>query len=159
MVESIEVAPRRRLQEPLMRIAPAPHQVLHGNAVRGARLLMQQAQAAGHLLGGQAVDQLAIEHHRPGVGAQQPAQGMQVADAAQPKRVKAGNCTSLAKSVGKKNVWRTFFRGAKDGPFDQVWWYTAAPCFRTQADCTAWLYWAQSDWPKYTSPSPCRKGR
>ena len=79
--------------------------------------------------------------------------------AAQPKRgVQGVDCSTLARSIGASKVWRSYFRGARQGPFDHVFWYTSSPCFRSQADCTAWLYWAQSDWPYYTTVTRCHRG-
>jgi hypothetical protein len=80
-------------------------------------------------------------------------------EAAQPKRgVQGVSCGTLAHSIGASNVWRSYFRGARQGLFDQVWWYTSSPCFRSQADCKAWLYWTQSDWPYYTTVTRCHRG-
>jgi hypothetical protein len=36
--------------------------------------------------------------------------------------------------------------------------YAAAPCFKTEAACKAWLYWIQSDWPLQNNYWPCRRG-
>ena len=79
-------------------------------------------------------------------------------EAAQPPRVKPMKCSSAAASVGAANVWRTFFRGEKEGLFDDVWHYQLAPCFTSQANCKAWLYWAMSDWPKRQWFKPCYRG-
>ena len=57
----------------------------------------------------------------------------------------------------RRNVWQTSFVGQRLGPFDQLEDYHAAPCFRSQADCKAWLYWAQTDWDRYQYFNPCKK--
>jgi hypothetical protein len=80
------------------------------------------------------------------------------ADAANPPRVKGGSCSKLKAELGRANVWQTSFVGERIGPFDQYEKYHAAPCFRTQADCKAWLYWAQTDWDRYQYFTPCKKG-
>jgi hypothetical protein len=81
-----------------------------------------------------------------------------VANAAPPPRVTAYSCGSLAATIGPRNVWRTWFRGAHRQLFDQIDWYSASPCFKTRAACKAWLYWAQTDWPIRNTFRPCRKG-
>ena len=80
------------------------------------------------------------------------------ARAAQPPRVQAYDCGYLAATKGPANVWRTTFRGQRDALFGPDQRYFASPCFTSKASCTAWLYWAQSDWPKLNSFTPCRKG-
>jgi hypothetical protein len=82
----------------------------------------------------------------------------QRAEAAQPPRVPAYDCGYLANTRGPANVWQTLFRGQRETLFGPDNHYWAAPCFKTQATCKAWLYWAQSDWPKLNSFQPCRKG-
>lgn len=78
--------------------------------------------------------------------------------AAAPPRVPAYDCGSLAAQVGRGNVWQTWFTGQREDLFDRIDTYTAAPCFTTQANCKAWLYWAQTDFPSVNSTRPCRKG-
>ena len=80
------------------------------------------------------------------------------AQAAQPPRVSPESCGALASTIGPRNVWQTWFRGSHRQLFDRIDWYTASPCFRTQAACKAWLYWAQTDWPLVNTFRPCRKG-
>ncbi len=80
------------------------------------------------------------------------------AEAANPPRVNPQSCSRLKADMGAKNVWQTSFVGQRQGPFDQLESYHAAPCFRTQADCKAWLYWAQTDWDRYQYFTPCKKG-
>jgi hypothetical protein len=81
------------------------------------------------------------------------------AEAASPPRgVQGRECGPLARSVGAKNIWRAYFHGAQQGPFDHVWWYTSSPCFRSQADCKAWLSGVQSEWPYYMDFRPCHRG-
>jgi hypothetical protein len=79
-------------------------------------------------------------------------------EAANPPRVKAENCNRLKAQIGAGNVWQTSFVGQRQGPFDQLENYHAAPCFRTQDACKAWLYWAQTDWDRYQYFNPCKKG-
>ena len=80
------------------------------------------------------------------------------AEAANPPRVQGQSCSKLKAQLGRANVWQTSFVGQRLGPFDQLEDYHAAPCFRTQADCKAWLYWAQTDWDRYQYFNPCKKG-
>jgi hypothetical protein len=77
---------------------------------------------------------------------------------AAPPRVAAYSCGYLASTIGPRNVWQTWFTGSQRQLFDQIEWYTASPCFKTQAACKAWLYWAQTDWPRQNTFKPCRKG-
>ncbi len=84
--------------------------------------------------------------------------GPQSAAAAQPPRVAAYSCGSLSSTIGPYNVWQTWFTGARKPLFGPLDWYTAAPCFKTQTACKAWLYWAQTDWPVRNTFRPCRKG-
>jgi len=73
-------------------------------------------------------------------------------------RVAAGDCGALAAKLGSSKVWRTWFSGAQRDLFDQWTDYSAAPCFATLASCTAWLYWAQTDWPDNKNVVRCRRG-
>jgi hypothetical protein len=68
------------------------------------------------------------------------------AEAAQPPRVQAFQCGALAAQVGPANLWQTSFMGWRYDVFGDREDIFAAPCFPSEADCTAWLYWAQSDW-------------
>lgn len=77
---------------------------------------------------------------------------------AAPPRVEAYSCGALASSIGARNVWQTWFRGSRHQLFGPPRWYAASPCFRTQAACRAWLYWAQTDWPRQNTFRPCRRG-
>ena len=80
-----------------------------------------------------------------------------VAQAA-PPRVAGPSCRGLAAQVGPGNVWRTTYRGYRHQLFGPPRSYYASPCFRTEAACKAWLYWAQTDWPRMNSFTPCRPG-
>ncbi len=82
----------------------------------------------------------------------------QPAEAAQPPRVQAFVCSYLAATRGPANVWQTWFTGQRDQLFGPDLHYTASPCFNSLANCKAWLYWAQSDYPKQNTFKPCRKG-
>jgi hypothetical protein len=83
---------------------------------------------------------------------------------AAPARVAAYSCGALSAQIGPAKVWRTQFEGYRPSPFDffrnhkRMDRYAAAPCFRTQSTCKAWLYWAQTDWPYMNSHIPCRQG-
>ncbi len=80
------------------------------------------------------------------------------AAAANPPRVQPQSCSRLKAEIGAKNVWHTSFVGQRQGFFDQMESIHVAPCFRTEAACKAWLYWAQTDWDRYQYFNPCRKG-
>jgi hypothetical protein len=81
------------------------------------------------------------------------------AHAASPPRVEGEDCRVLAAAIGKNNVWQTTFWATGKDVFDRPVEFFAAPCFRTQATCKAWLYWARSDWdPNYVQPQPCTRG-
>lgn len=80
------------------------------------------------------------------------------ANAAQPPRVPAYQCGPLAASIGPGQVWQTWFTGQKKGLFDDISYYTASPCFPSEYECKAWLYWAQSDWSYHSNFKPCRLG-
>ncbi len=80
------------------------------------------------------------------------------AASAAPPRVSAYSCGYLASTIGPSHVWRTWFRGSRRQLFGRPDWYVASPCFKTQAACKAWLYWAQTDWPMRSTFTPCRRG-
>lgn len=55
------------------------------------------------------------------------------------------NCNVLQQQGG--SYWQGFVRGAQESAFtgdDGISQYTDAHCFRTEAECEAWLYAAQS---------------
>lgn len=88
-----------------------------------------------------------------------PASAAQQLFDGQPARVAAGNCAALAAQIGASRVWQTVFSAEREGSFGLTEWINAAPCFASEADCKAWLYWARSDWhPNYRHPQPCRAG-
>jgi hypothetical protein len=78
--------------------------------------------------------------------------------AASHPRVQGQSCPVLAKSMGRANVWNAWFHGARENIFEEMEYYSAAPCFRTGSDCKNWLYWAQSDWPRDQLIRFCRRG-
>lgn len=80
------------------------------------------------------------------------------ARAAPPPRVNAYDCRYLASTMGPRNVWQTWFRGSRKPLFGPPEHYIASPCFKTQAACKAWLYWAQTDWPRVNTFRVCRRG-
>jgi len=75
-----------------------------------------------------------------------------------PRGVQALDCRSLAAAAGPANVWWTAFRGERSNLWDQVQAYSVTACFLAEADCRAWLYWAQSDYPDRMVSTPCRRG-
>ncbi len=78
--------------------------------------------------------------------------------AAQPPRVPALNCGALAAQSGK--VWQTTFWGWRVDDFGFRQEFMASPCFTTEANCKAWLYWARSDFdPNYVPPKLCHRVR
>lgn len=81
-----------------------------------------------------------------------------VAEAAPPPRVTASSCSALASTVGAHRVWRTWFTGSRHQLFGPPLHYTASPCFKTETACKAWLYWAQTDWPRQNTFRPCWTG-
>ena len=81
------------------------------------------------------------------------------ASAGPPPRVKGLICSkSLKASAAKNAIWWTNFQGARKGFFDQRETTMMVRCFRSQADCKAWLYWAQTDWPDWNQWLPCKRG-
>ncbi len=81
------------------------------------------------------------------------------AHAAAPSRVEGEDCGVLAAALGKDKIWQTTFWAHGKDEFDLPVEFFAAPCFRTEAACKAWLYWARSDWdPNYVQPQPCTRG-
>jgi hypothetical protein len=81
-----------------------------------------------------------------------------------PPRVPAYSCSALSAAIGASKVWQTQFEGNRPSPLDffrehpRMEHYAAAPCFKTEAACKAWLYWIQSDWPLQNNYRPCRRG-
>jgi hypothetical protein len=81
------------------------------------------------------------------------------AEAQPPRPVAAYNCNALAAQVGLGNVWQTAFWGWRYDVFGDREDIDAVVCFTSEAECKAWLYWAQSDWEHvFPPPLPCRKG-
>ncbi len=80
------------------------------------------------------------------------------AAAATPPRVEGYSCNAMVASLGPSKVWRTNFRGNKRDLNTGLFWpYSATVCFTSHANCKAWLYWAQSDWPDQNTFVPCRR--
>ena len=79
------------------------------------------------------------------------------AEAAQYPRVNGFDCGYLI-STGTPVVWQTYFYGERKDLFDNRSRFSASPCFPTEWQCKAWLYWAQTDWPEYMNFKPCRRG-
>ena len=73
-------------------------------------------------------------------------------------RVTGLDCGALARSVGPRNVWRAYFYGEKITGINNRFVFSDAPCFRSQADCQNWLYWAQTDWPLEQDVRWCHRG-
>ena len=76
------------------------------------------------------------------------------AGAAQPPRVQSLNCRSISGTS-----WWTVFYGEKTNFWGNRESYHRSACFKSQQDCKAWLYWAQSDWPDMNRNQGCRKGK
>ena len=80
------------------------------------------------------------------------------ASAAQPPRVPGAHCGALGAQLGGANIWQTTFTGWREDVFGQREDIFVSPCFTSEADCTAWLYWAQTDWPhNFISQPRCQK--
>ena len=78
---------------------------------------------------------------------------------AAPPRVPAYSCGTLASTIGPQQCLADLVHAARASSCsDRRDYYTASPCFKTQAACKAWLYWAQTDWPLVNTFRPCRKG-
>jgi hypothetical protein len=83
---------------------------------------------------------------------------------AAPPRVQAYSCSALSAQIGPQKVWQTAFVGYRPSTFDFFREhpgkdrYAAAPCFKTQSACNAWLHWIQTDWPDNNNHRPCRRG-
>lgn len=82
-----------------------------------------------------------------------------LAEAAPPPRVKGLNCRTLAKQIPASSMWTATFRGNRIGHFDIRESTFQVKCFKSQADCKAWVYWIQSDWPLENQVKRCRKGK
>ncbi len=57
-------------------------------------------------------------------------------------------------------TWVGYFDGYRESPFitreDSYWPVTRLRCFKTRADCIAWKYWIQTDFPAGTRTTWCR---
>jgi hypothetical protein len=77
---------------------------------------------------------------------------------AAPPRVKGQSC-SYPKAP--RGTWVGYFDGLKESPIisfgDRYYPVTILRCFKTQADCKAWKYWAQTDYPTAIRTAWCRK--
>jgi len=76
---------------------------------------------------------------------------------AAPARVTALSCKTLAKSMARNQIWWSHFYGERSGLFRREW-HSATGCFKSQANCKAWLYWQMTDWPLDMRWSACRRG-
>lgn len=76
---------------------------------------------------------------------------------AAPKRVKGSYCHFPV----AKGTWVGFLDGSyEETSFmgrDVIRRITLWRCFRTKADCTAWKYWAQTDYGRLPPTAWCRK--
>ncbi len=78
---------------------------------------------------------------------------------AQPSRVQPLDCRALAGSH-RGDIWQTTFWGWKEDDFGFRREFFASPCFTSEKDCKAWLYWARSDYdPNYAPPKLCHRTR
>ena len=73
-------------------------------------------------------------------------------------RVRAYSCDWLAGRMGADRVWSVWFKGARETIRDRIERTSVRGCFETQADCKAWLYWMQSDFPRMMNFGQCRRG-
>ena len=80
------------------------------------------------------------------------------AEAAPPPRVSGSVCSVLARSTPASGIWWAAFSGARSGFFDQRDVTYEVRCFTDLADCKAWLYWMQSDWPAENLLNRCARG-
>jgi hypothetical protein len=80
------------------------------------------------------------------------------AAAAQPPRVKAYSCSALKRTLPVSQIWSTWIYGERRNLFGPNDAYQNAPCFKSLANCKAWLYWAQTDWNIDTRMKPCHRG-
>jgi hypothetical protein len=76
---------------------------------------------------------------------------------AAPPRVAALSCKALAKTTPRSQIWWSYFYGEKSGLFRREW-HSATGCFKSQANCKAWLYWQMTDWPLDMRWTACRTG-
>jgi hypothetical protein len=80
-------------------------------------------------------------------------------EAAQPPRVNPESCSVLSRTIGPAKIWRATFWGKRQTPLDPFPVQTLiSACFSTKAKCTAWLYWAQSDWQQSHVYVRCKQG-
>jgi hypothetical protein len=75
-----------------------------------------------------------------------------------PRGVPAYDCRSLAATTSPADIWWTRFDGERRDVFDNIDAYHVTACFLSEADCKAWLYWTQSDFPYHMVSTPCRRG-
>ena len=68
------------------------------------------------------------------------------------------DCGYLAAKLGPSKVWQAQFWAQRVDDFGHIERLFVAPCFASQANCVAWLYWAQSDWPDHLAPGRCKTG-
>jgi hypothetical protein len=77
--------------------------------------------------------------------------------AAAPKRVKGAACYFPV----ERGTWVGFFDGGKRQTAwngrEYIHQVTFWRCFRTKADCTAWKYWVQTDFPDGPNLTWCRR--
>lgn len=85
--------------------------------------------------------------------------GAVTASAAPPPRVEGLYCTRALKASAPANAfWWAVFQGERKGFFGGRETTRQLRCFRSQADCKAWLYWVQSDWPDLNQLRRCKRG-
>ena len=64
-----------------------------------------------------------------------------------------------AKMSGAGGSVCAYFSGQKIVGIDHRFTFSDFRCFPTEADCKAWLYRVQSDWPFEQNVRFCRRGR
>jgi hypothetical protein len=77
---------------------------------------------------------------------------------AAPKRVKGYYCESPLPS----GTWVGYFSGVRPDPIisfgdDRYIPVSRRACFSTKADCVAWKYWMQTDYPQQVRAAWCRR--
>ena len=77
---------------------------------------------------------------------------------AAPKRVEGVSCRYFKASQG---TWIGHFEGLKESPMiskgDQYYPVSILRCFKSQADCKAWKYWVQTDYPIAPRVASCKR--
>ncbi|MGL4490570.1 MAG: hypothetical protein ACRCU5_14120 [Rhizobiaceae bacterium] len=77
---------------------------------------------------------------------------------AAPKRVAGFSCSFQRAPPG---TWIGYFQGVKESPIisfgDRYYPVSILRCFNTRADCNAWKYWVQTDYPIAVRTASCKR--